>query len=635
MPSSELLDILWIVLCTGLVLIMQGGFLCLETGVTRSKNSINVAFKNAMDLVVTVIVFWAVGYGLMFGTSAGGWFGTDRFVLNEMPTAFLTAFFLFQSMFCATMVTIVSGAVAERMRFIWYMVVSAVLAGLVYPLFGHWAWNGLDGEPGGWLARAGFVDWAGSTVVHATGGWAALALLIIIGPRLGRFENGVVNEVSGSNYPLVSLGVILLWFGWIGFNAGSTLSLVEEIGSIMLNTSLAAAAGAGAAIVTGCVLHGRAKYLPSLNGLLAGLVAITAAAHAVSMGEALFIGMVGGLLSKATDRLLLWRKIDDAVGAVPVHLVPGIWGTLAVALFGDPQILDTGLSPGGQFLIQLQGVLAAGAVAFLIPLVIFYGLNRIRRLRVSPQDEHTGLNVTEHGARTEIFDFVTALEKQARDGDITHRVPSDDFTEIGQIGAYYNRVMDSLQAAVSKTEAIVRNANDAIILVCPQTGRIRFHNPVAGQLFDYPSRQLDGLAVLAVLPGLQWDDVAFDVLAERTGQRSDGRQFPVECTFSRAEGGPEDLLIGVIRDITERRRAQDALLASEARFRAVYEHAAFGMAVVNADKRVLDVNPAFADMLETAVEDVRLCRFEDLVHPGDMDQVDGLMTRLAERIVGV
>ena len=308
MAHSQLLDILWIVLCTGLVLIMQGGFLCLETGVTRSKNSINVAFKNATDLVVTVIVFWALGYGLMFGNSIGGWFGTDRFALNEMPTAFLSAFFLFQSMFCATMVTIVSGAVAERMRFACYIIVSAVLAGLVYPLFGHWAWNGLDGEAGGWLARAGFVDWAGSTVVHATGGWAALALLIIIGPRLGRFENGRVNAVSGSDYPLVSLGVILLWFGWIGFNAGSTLSLSEEIALIMVNTSLAAAAGAGAAIVTGYMIYGRARYLPSLNGLLAGLVSITAAAHAVTMGEALIIGMVGGLLSKLTDRVLLWKK---------------------------------------------------------------------------------------------------------------------------------------------------------------------------------------------------------------------------------------------------------------------------------------------------------------------------------------
>ena len=515
MAHSELLDILWIVLCTGLVLVMQGGFLCLETGVTRSKNSINVAFKNVTDLVVTLIVFWAVGYGLMFGTSVGGWFGSDRFAVKDTPGAFLTAFFLFQSMFCATMVTIVSGAVAERMRFICYVIVSAVLAGLVYPLFGHWAWNGLDGEAGGWLARAGFVDWAGSTVVHATGGWAALALLIIIGPRLGRFENGKVNEVSGSNYPLVSLGVILLWFGWLGFNAGSTLSLTEEIALIMLNTSLAAAAGAGAVMVTNYTIYGRAEYLPSLNGLLAGLVSITAAAHAVTMGQALAIGVAGGVLSQSTHLMLLSKKIDDAVGAVPVHLVPGIWGTLAVALFGDPEILGTGLGLGEQFLIQLQGVLAAAVVAFLIPLAIFYGISRIWRLRVSAQDEQTGLNVTEHGARTEIFDFVTALEKQARDGDITHRVPGDDFTEIGQIGTYYNRVMDSLQAAVAQTETIVRNANDAILLVCPETGRIRFHNPVAGRLFAYPCQALDTLPVLTLLPGLQLKHVAFDVLTER------------------------------------------------------------------------------------------------------------------------
>ena len=204
---------------------------------------------------------------------------------------------------------------------------------------------------------------------------------------------------------------------------------------------------------------------------------------------------------------------------------------------------------------------------------------------MSAQDEHIGLNVTEHEARTELFDFVTALEKQAQDGDITYRVPSDDFTEIGQIGACYNRVMDSLQTAVSQTETIVRNANDAIILVSAQTGQIRFHNPVAERLFAYPSRQLDTLTVLTVLPGLQLQEVTFDVLTEGTGQRSDGRQFPVEYTFSRAGSGPEDLLIGVIRDITERKEAEES----------IWQHANYDLITDLPNRRL------FGDRLEQAL----------------------------------
>lgn len=623
---KETLDILWIILCSGLVLLMQGGFLCLETGLTRSKNSINVALKNAMDLAVAILVFWAFGYGLMFGASEAGWIGSDRFFGGE-STPRDSSVLLFQALFCGTAVTIVSGAVAERLRFSMYLVISLMIAGLIYPLIGHWAWNGIDlGAPAGWLGTLGFVDWAGSTVVHSTGGWIALALLIVIGPRKGRFgEDGTVSSVTGSNLPLVALGALLLWFGWIGFNGGSTLELTSDIGPIIFNTCLAAAAGAMSGLFVTWMTCGRAEFLPPLNGLLAGLVAITAAAHAVGPGEAIIIGGIGGICAVYAERALLAVKIDDAVGAVPVHVAGGVWGTLAVGFFGDPEKLGTGLSWGAQIVVQAQGVLVCAVVAFALPLAVLWGLSRVFALRVSDEAEDIGLNVSEHGARTELFEFVSTMNDQAETGDLSLRVPADPFTEIGQIGGRYNQVMDVLEAAVAKTEAVVKTSNDAIIMFEIGSGRIVFHNPKAEEIFAQPVIDLGGMAINDLLPDLDYWQAECDAVFETAGVLPDGNRFPVDVIVSSADFRTAELMIATVRDISERKEAEAAMVASEKRFRTVFQSSAIGMVVLDRSGRIVDSNPSFAKTFRSSTDALRDVPMTRLSHPDDMAMLaDGI-----------
>jgi len=324
------LDILWILICAVLVLLMQAGFLCLESGATRSKNAINVAMKNAVDLVVSVFVFWLLGFALMFGQSYDGLIGFSHFLLPfDQDGHWLAAFFLFQAMFCATAATIVSGAVAERVRFNAYIIITILIVSIIYPIAAHWTWGGAVTEHHGWLAELGFVDFDGSTVVHSVGGGVALAALFVIGPRRGRFAFGKAQSIPASNLPMAMLGIILFQVGWIGFNGGSTLALNNSVPSIIANTVLAAVSGGIISYIL-CLKFPRScidATLVPMNGVLAGMVSITANCHAVSSAEAVVIGAVGGLVMVLTDKFLLDKKIDDAIGAVPVHLAAGIWGT--------------------------------------------------------------------------------------------------------------------------------------------------------------------------------------------------------------------------------------------------------------------------------------------------------------------
>jgi len=350
------MDILWVTLCAGLVFLMQVGFLCLETGFTRTKNNVNVAVKNLTDFCVSSMVFWAIGFGLMFGASNGGWFGTSSFFVNHTggDWAFST-FFIFQLMFCGAAVTIISGAVAERMRFSSYIILTILISGLVYPVAGHWSWATLfDGDTNGFLADLGFYDFAGSTVVHSVGGWGALATLMIIGPRLGRFdEDHLVSAFHPSSMPLAAIGTIFLFIGWLGFNGGSTLGWNEQVGSILVNTLLAGTAGAVSAGVLAFGVTNRLDAGQFMNGCLGGLVAVTAGANLFSSPLAILIGFVGGMVVVAAEEMLEYFEIDDAVGAIPVHLGAGIWGTLAVGLYGDLELLGTGLSRFEQIGVQL------------------------------------------------------------------------------------------------------------------------------------------------------------------------------------------------------------------------------------------------------------------------------------------
>ena len=388
------LDTLWVLLAAFLVLLMQAGFAMLESGFTQAKNAVNIIMKNVLDVSFGTLAYFVIGFGLMFG--AGSRFiGTEGFMLSGFDPIWGTiptwAFFLFQAVFAATAATIVSGAVAERTKFGAYVIFSVVLTALIYPVIGHWIWGG------GWLADQGFVDFAGSTVVHSVGGWAALAGVMIIGPRVGRFEKDYDQKrFSGHAIPLAALGVFILWFGWFGFNAGSQLAAegpdnANAIALIALNTQLAASAGVVGALLLGWFRTGMAKAGFALNGVLGGLVAITAGCAAVVPGVAIVIGFIGGVVAVALAEIMERYQLDDAVGAVPVHLGAGVWGTLALGLFATEGGLFYGF--GGTLLAaQFIGVLAVGAFTFLSSYLVLTFINKFIGLRADKAQERIGLD---------------------------------------------------------------------------------------------------------------------------------------------------------------------------------------------------------------------------------------------------
>ncbi len=565
---SASIDLLWLLLCAGLVFVMQAGFLCLESGLTRSKNSINVAAKNLSDFAVAGLLFWLIGFGLMFGPSVGGWIGSGLFgLLDQLPTEpRLLGFVLFQIMFCATAATIVSGAVAERMRFGAYLALSAWISLVVYPVFGHWAWGGAW-EPGarGWLAELGFVDFAGSTVVHSVGGWVALVVVWRLGARTGRFPaGGPPPVIPAGNLPLAMLGALLLFFGWLGFNGGSTLGFDGRVPGILLHTTLAACAGGLAGLAAGRLLHGYYEVLYLINGLIAGLVAVTAGAHALSPLGSLLTGAVGAwVMAWANEGLLRWR-IDDAVGAIPAHLAAGVWGTLAVGLLGDPVLLGTGLPRWEQVAVQALGIVVCGVWCVLATLA-FLWLVRDRDLRVTPDEERGGLNVAEHGARTELIDLLDAMEAQRRSGDLTQRVPEEEFTEVGQIAKAYNRVIEALRTATDRSLALVREMRDGLITFQPD-GTVVSLNPGAEKLLGVAA----DAAVGQPLPGLlRTAGLAQPLDPQRLTQRGARLELRLprpgaprthlELSIDAVREGDADLLVGLLHDITDRKSVEQQL----------------------------------------------------------------------------
>lgn len=493
MDFQSMLDHLWVIVAASLVFFMQAGFSMVESGLTRAKNNINVAIKNLTDVGVSMLVYWAFGFALMFGDSFSGFLGGSLFAVNpeHSPYPGLGVFFLFQVMFCSTAATIVSGAVAERMRYAAYIVATLFLSAVVYPLFGHWAWGGLGGEElssgQGWLASLGFVDFAGSTVVHSVGGYVALAALLVIGPRKGRFSaDGKAVRMPASNVPLAVAGVIVLWFGWIGFNGGSTLAMTDAVPGIIVRTCLAAGAGMLSALFAGWLLTGVPEVGFVMNGSLAGLVAITAGCHAVGPGQAVIIGAVAGLVMLGATFLLEKLRIDDAVGAVPVHLAAGMWGTVAVGIFGDSALLGTSPFAGSQVLTQLIGVAVCGAWAFGSSLLFFWVFNRLFRLRVTAQEENDGLNIAEHGASTDLVELLTTMHEQATSGDLSLRLPVEPFTEVGQIARMYNQVISGLeQNTIAREEfaAIFSSVSDGLFLVDTQFRICPNHSAATTKIF--------------------------------------------------------------------------------------------------------------------------------------------------------
>jgi Amt family ammonium transporter len=454
MPENNTIDSILIILSTSLVLFMQAGFLCVESGLTRSKNSINVAIKNITDFGIATIFYWLIGFGIMFGATFQGWIGTDQFAptWDGESADFMSGFFIFQLVFCGTAATIVSGAVAERLKFQWYLMITLLVSVVIYPFVGHWAWKGHllhSGE--GWLESMGFLDFAGSTVVHSVGGWVSLAALLVIGPRLGRYdENGKPVKINPGNLPMAMLGGIILWFGWIGFNGGSAMHLNGKVTGVVMNTLLSGGSGLVVALLLGWKWEGFPEPIAPLNGSLAGLVAITAGCEMVTAREALLIGAVGGALVKPAELVLDYFHIDDAVGAIPVHLVAGIWGTLAVGIFGS-----------GSIITQILGICVVGTFSFGLTYTILYSTNRIFPLRVSMEEEKDGLNISEHNARTDLIDLLIVMENQKRTGDLREDAPVEPFTEVGQIAERYNEVLAKVRLTLAENESARKQIEEA------------------------------------------------------------------------------------------------------------------------------------------------------------------------------
>ncbi len=396
------LDTVWVLLAAFLVFFMQAGFGMVEAGFTRAKNACNILTKNFMDYCVASVMFFLVGYAFMFG-EGNSFIGFKGFGMSapDNPSGVpVMAFWLFQAAFCGAAATIVAGAMAERMRFPAYMIYTFFISALVYPIIGHWVWSG-----GGWLAKMGFGDFAGSTVVHATGGWVSFIGTIALGARIGKFgEDGRPRVIPGHSIPLAALGVFLLWFGWFGFNPGSTLSVGDgsAIARIAANTNLAAAAGAISAMVVVWVLYGKPDLSMTMNGALAGLVAITAPCAWVSGSASIVIGLVAGVIVVLGVGLLDKIKVDDPVGAIPVHGMNGIWGTLAVGIWGQKALglSRDGLLHGGglaQLGVQLLGVVCVSLFAIVVMGIVFYTIKATVGLRVSKEEESRGLDIGEHG----------------------------------------------------------------------------------------------------------------------------------------------------------------------------------------------------------------------------------------------
>ncbi|MBU1045330.1 MAG: ammonium transporter [Candidatus Omnitrophica bacterium] len=407
--NATAINTVWTLLAAFLVFFMQAGFAMVETGFTRAKNSCNIMMKNLMDFSVGSIAYWLVGFGIMFGTSAMGLFGTDGFFLSAGDPStgeglWKFAYWMFQAVFAATAATIVSGAMAERTKFSAYLFYSIFITALIYPVVGHWIWGG------GWLAQKGMIDFAGSTVVHSVGGWAALAGAMLLGPRLGKYnKDGSSKAIPGHNIPLAALGVFILWFGWFGFNPGSTTAGTNlSIATIAVTTNLAAAAGSIIAMFVTWKRYGKPDLSMTLNGALAGLVAITAPCASVSPLSAIIIGAIGGLLVvfsvEFIDKVL---KIDDPVGAISVHGVCGAWGTLSVGLFAQAAYGESsgmgainGLFFGGgtaQLMTQIIGIAAVFAWVFVAALIVFSIAKAIMGLRVTDEEQLKGLDIGEHG----------------------------------------------------------------------------------------------------------------------------------------------------------------------------------------------------------------------------------------------
>ncbi len=458
-------DMLWMLICIFALLFMQVGFCCLEAGFVRSKNTINVVIKNSIDLALTLLVFLLLGYSLLMGPSLSGVIGdpAHHFLLEKSPSAENYILFLFFCLFAATTVTIISGASAERISFTGYLIFSILVGGLLFPTIGHWGWYEASSpeQHSGWLKRMGFIDFAGASIVHSVGGWAALAMILHLGPRTGRFKEPDVHILTGQpepcpftpeNIPLIAVGTLLLWTAWLGFNGGSELGMTDRVPLIITNTLLSGAAGLAIVVPLSLLFNRKPDVLLMMNSGLGGLVASTAACHIMLPWQAVCLGMAAGCTYMLCSRLLEMIKLDDVVDAIPVHLGCGILGTLSVVFF-----VDTPSMHWAEILtVQLSGIIVIGISSFSVCWLFFLATEKFISYRVDRKSEEIGLNVSQHDARMPLTDTFIQISQHAIETGFRVPIPVPSDTDAGKIAHFYNALLEKLDSTKEEQERIRR-----------------------------------------------------------------------------------------------------------------------------------------------------------------------------------
>ena len=552
------LDTFWLLICAILVFLMQAGFTCLETGLSRNKNSINVALKNVSDFGISVVVFWAFGFALMYGTSVSGLFGTKFFFFTTKVAGYQT-YFVFQAMFVATAATIISGAVAERLKFFSYIIITLLVSGLFYPIVGHWSWAFNFENPDqkfGWLGQLGYLDFAGASVVHSVGGWIALSVLLVVGNRTGRFrEDDKKKSFQGSNTPMAALGALILWFGWFGFNGGANGAMDLKIPLILINTFLSASFGLIFSSVMGIIVLKKPEPLFMITGPLAGLVSITASCAYVDPTHAIIIGSIGGIISGSTIVLLEKIKIDDVVSAIPVHLACGIWGTIAVALFANFELMGVEKTRLEQIYIQLIGISSIGAFCFIGSYLILKTINSFFPLRVSKIHEELGLNISEHNASTDTHELLEVLTNQAKSDNYSSRAPQDPFTESGIIGTQYNVIMNKLEQSEKQKNKWKNRVSKEIKLAMNVQQRLMpkrdiENYPIFG--LNIPAREISGDFYDFYLH----DDEVYFTLSDVSGKGVNAGMVMAKAItlfkiFAKQKFKPNEILLEMNNDLKE------------------------------------------------------------------------------------
>ena len=552
------LDTFWLLICAILVFLMQAGFMCLETGLSRNKNSINVALKNVTDFGIAVVIFWAFGFALMYGTSVSGLFGNKFFFFTTKVAGYQT-YFVFQAMFVATAATIISGAVAERLKFFSYVIITFFASGFFYPIVGHWSWAFNFENPTqkfGWLGKMGYLDFAGASVVHSVGGWIALAVLLVVGNRTGRFRKDKLNKTfQGSNTPIAALGALILWFGWFGFNGGANGAMDLKIPLILINTFLSASFGLIFSSIMGIIVLKKPEPLFMITGPLAGLVSITASCAYVDPSDAIIIGSIGGIISGSTIVLLEKIKIDDVVSAIPVHLASGIWGTIAVAIFGNFEIMGVEKTRLEQLFIQLIGIASIGGFCFFGSYIIFKTINSFFPLRVGKIEEELGLNISEHNASTDTHELLEVLTKQAKSDDYSSRAPQDPFTDSGIIGTQYNVLMERLEQSEKQKNKWKNRVSQEIKLAIDVQKRLMpkrdmDHYPIFG--LNIPAREISG----DFYDFFPHDDEVYFTLSDVSGKGVNAGMVMAKAItlfkiFARQKFRPNEILFEMNNDLNE------------------------------------------------------------------------------------